>query len=135
MDIWEILGMEETEDETAIREAYLTKLPLYHPEDDPEGFKRLREALEEALKRARVLQKQKQEEMSGAFEGGSIMDSGEIQNFLKQAAELYRDYARRINPKEWEKLMALSVCQDLESQKEAGWALLSYIMEIGRAHV
>ncbi len=129
MDIWEILGMEETEDETAIREAYLTKLPLYHPEDDPEGFKRLREALEEALKRARVLQKQKQEEMSGAFEGGSIMDSGEIQNFLKQAAELYRDYARRINPKEWEKLMALSVCQDLESQKEAGWALLSYIMD------
>ena len=53
MNHWEVLGISQTEDENAVREAYLSQLPLHHPEDDPEGFKRLREALEEALKEAR----------------------------------------------------------------------------------
>lgn len=47
---WEILGIEPTQDQQAIRQAYRDLLPAYHPESDPEGFKRLREAYEQARK-------------------------------------------------------------------------------------
>ena len=44
MDIWEILGIPETEDLDAIRRAYAKKLKEVHPEEDPEGFQRLHAA-------------------------------------------------------------------------------------------
>lgn len=47
---WEILGIEPTQDQQLIRQAYRDLLPTYHPENDPEGFKRLREAYEQARK-------------------------------------------------------------------------------------
>lgn len=45
---WEILGIEPTTDLECIRQAYLALLPSFHPESDPQGFKRLRQAYEEA---------------------------------------------------------------------------------------
>lgn len=47
---WEILGIDPTDDQEIIRNAYRNKLPLYHPENDPQGFKNLRQAYEEAKK-------------------------------------------------------------------------------------
>ncbi|WP_455818956.1 hypothetical protein [Pseudomonas cerasi] len=47
---WQILGIEPTQDQQVIRRAYRDLLPLHHPESDPEGFKRLREAYEQARK-------------------------------------------------------------------------------------
>lgn len=44
MDIWEILGIPETKDLDAIRQAYAKKLKEVHPEEDPEGFQRLHTA-------------------------------------------------------------------------------------------
>lgn len=44
MDIWEILGIPETEDLDAIRQAYAKKLKEVHPEEDPEGFQCLHAA-------------------------------------------------------------------------------------------
>lgn len=41
---WEILGIEPTTDLECIRQAYLALLPSFHPESDPQGFKRLRQA-------------------------------------------------------------------------------------------
>ena len=37
-----ILGIEETKDENAVKMAYRKLLKETNPEDDPEGFKRLR---------------------------------------------------------------------------------------------
>lgn len=45
---WEITGIEPTTDLECIRQAYLALLPSFHPESDPQGFKRLRRAYEEA---------------------------------------------------------------------------------------
>lgn len=48
--IFKILEIEETRNEAAIRDAYRKKLMVTNPEDDPQGFMKLREAYEEALK-------------------------------------------------------------------------------------
>ena len=45
-EIFAILGIDETKDERALKNAYRQQLMHTNPEDDPEGFKRLREAYE-----------------------------------------------------------------------------------------
>ena len=47
--IFAILGIPSTKEEEKIKNAYRQRLRLVNPEDDPEGFKQLRQAYEEAL--------------------------------------------------------------------------------------
>lgn len=128
MNCWELLGIEQSGDESVIKEAYLKKLPQFHPEDNPEGFRLLRQALEEALKSAKEMQKEREAGEEG-IKNTQMMDSREIRVLLKDTENLYRDYGRRIQPEEWKNLLSCPVCQDLENQKEAGWAMLGFFMD------
>lgn len=47
--IWSILDIEATDDASTIRRAYARRVKIVHPEDDPEGFKALRNAYSQAL--------------------------------------------------------------------------------------
>lgn len=49
MNAWQILGIEPTSDESAIKKAYAKQLKHNKPDKNPEGFKQLREAYEHAL--------------------------------------------------------------------------------------
>ena len=61
---WSILGIDPTNDVSAIKKAYAIKLKIYHPEDDPEGFQKLREAYEGAIKQSRNSHKRHVQEPS-----------------------------------------------------------------------
>lgn len=129
MDCWVILGVEPTTDERQIKKAYLEKLPEHHPEEDPEGFRQLRNAMEEAVKEARRLKKEQEDGAHPGFCESEMLGREEIQDFLKQAEAVYEDFGRRIQPEEWEKVLSLPICRELETQREAGWALLGFLMD------
>lgn len=57
MDLWTVLDIKSTTDISAIKRAYAAKSKIFHPEDDPEGFQRLRLAYETALRFAKCNQK------------------------------------------------------------------------------
>ena len=59
-DFFNTLGIEATKEEKEIKKAYREKLHIVNPEDDPNGFKILREAYEEALKYARQKEDEKE---------------------------------------------------------------------------
>lgn len=48
-NIWTVLGIDPTKDVSAIKRAYAEKARTCHPEENPEGFLRLRRAYQEAL--------------------------------------------------------------------------------------
>lgn len=48
-DIWMILGLEATQDISAIKRAYAQKTKQYHPEENPQEFMELRKAYQAAL--------------------------------------------------------------------------------------
>ena len=60
MDCFRVLEIEQTKEEEKLKQAYLQKLKVTNPEDDPEGFKRLRKAYEEAVTYARRPEEEQQ---------------------------------------------------------------------------
>ena len=76
-DFFNTLGIEATKEEKKIKKAYRARLHAVNPEDDPDGFKRLREAYEEALKYAR----QKEEEPENL---------SPAEEFISRCEQLYR---------------------------------------------
>lgn len=50
--IWDVLGIQPTDDEREIRRAYARELKLRRPDQDPQGFQELREAFDSAKRYA-----------------------------------------------------------------------------------
>ena len=88
-EIFGILQIPETKEEGEIRAAYYRLLTGVNPEDDPEGFKRLRRAYEEGIAYVRGLDK---EETASGVEWLQNQEAGRL---LQQLADIYEDISRR----------------------------------------
>ena len=121
--IFAVLGIEKTKDEDAIRAAYRAQLVKTNPEDDPEGFKRLREAYEQALQYA------KRPEETGGRETDKPEDTTLSGQWLSRVREVYFSRARRFDEEEWKRLIHEDILMDLEYGEETKWKLFSFLAE------
>lgn len=113
-----ILELDETTDIKLIREAYLKKLNTVNPEDNPEGFKRLRKAYEGVLLYAKQQGKDDEEQTDNP-----------ISIFLNKAKEIYRSLSRRLDEAEWETLLKDNILDDLDMGEEAKWRLFAMLSD------
>lgn len=114
---WFVLGIEPTKDKKAITAAYRQKLRLTNPEDDPEGFKALRAAYEEALA------------LAEQSEAQTVRDESPVGLWLEAVAAVYQDYPSRIDPCKWQALLRSDVCLALDTRALAEEGLLNFLME------
>ncbi|AJH16922.1 J domain-containing protein [Bacillus mycoides] len=135
MSIWETLEIEPTDNIAAIKKAYAKLLKIYHPEDDPEGYQRLREAFDKAIKSAKQMKNAppSQLEKTDENEGNSyihpvsptwmdgdveltttLVSEHPVHAFTEKIETLYNDFFARIEPKNWEDLLSSDVIWDVE---------------------
>lgn len=119
IEIFQILGIEVTKDERSIKNAYREKLTVTNPEDNPEGFKRLREAYEEACRLAKESDEKAEEQKDET-------DSG---IWVEKAAVIYGNIRSRRDTKAWEELFADDCFLSLEEEENCRIKLLRFIMD------
>ncbi|MCI8886764.1 MAG: tetratricopeptide repeat protein [Hungatella sp.] len=115
--VFHILGIEETKDEQVIRDAYRGLLKSANPEDDPDGFKRLREAYEEALNLARQPEEEEEKEKT------------EIDLWVERVDKIYQDIRARCDARSWEEVVSDPLCEGLDTSLQTREALLVYLMD------
>lgn len=119
-----ILGIEITKDENLIRSAYRMALPANNPEDNPEGFKSLREAYENALTYSRM-----PDDGTEQIVAEMMNDDTPMGAFMRKLTGIYKSISARINPKSWEELLKDEVFDSLDDYEEAKWTLFGYLAE------
>ncbi|MBQ3514553.1 MAG: tetratricopeptide repeat protein [Lachnospiraceae bacterium] len=111
MNIWEVLGIQKCKEENIIKQAYYEKLKVTNPEDHPEEFKLLRQALEEAMGYAR----------------GNVAGSSDLQTFMEKVDEIYQDYGRRIQVDSWAELLEDGLMEEEDMRRQVSLCILKYI--------
>ena len=124
IEVFQILGIEQTKDERALKNAYREKLAVTNPEDDPEGFKRLRAAYEEACRYARTPDMEESEETSQTLE-----DDTPAGQWIRQAREIYENITDRCDIRKWRELFEADAFLSLEEEENCTIYLLRFLME------
>ncbi|HBA47205.1 MAG TPA: hypothetical protein DCZ91_05295 [Lachnospiraceae bacterium] len=115
-----ILGIDITKDERAIRNAYRQKLTVTNPEDNPEGFKRLRSAYDTACKYAKEPEEAPEEKPRDTTPSGL---------WLEKAVEIYRNIRTRQDVECWKALFNEDVFFSIEEEENCRMKLLGYLTE------
>lgn len=114
MDIWKMLGISETQDKDELKKAYRAKLYSVNPEDDAEGFMKLREAYEAAL--------------AFADSDAKEQPAEELEGIAAKIDALYKDFDSRINEDCWKELFDSDEFVALDTSEESFEELLVYLM-------
>lgn len=116
------LEIQPTRNEGEIKTAYRRKLVKTNPEDDPQGFQRLREAYEAACAWAR---------QAGEDPEPSELPEQDTQvgQFMREVEQTYRNLPERLDPKRWKRLVQEDVCLGLDTEVEVRQALFGYLAE------
>lgn len=115
-----ILGIAATKEEKALKAAYREKLVVTNPEDDPEGFKRLRSAYEEACRYAEETEETKEEQPRDLTPSGL---------WVEKAAEIYGNIRTRRDTELWKELFREDVFLSLEEEENCRLKLVGFLME------
>ncbi len=115
-----ILGIDITKDERAIRNAYRQKLTVTNPEDNPEGFKRLRSAYETACKYAKEPEEAPEEKPRDTTPSGL---------WLEKAVEIYGNIRTRQDVECWKALFEEDIFFSIEEEENCRMKLLGYLTE------
>lgn len=122
-EAFQILGIEATKDERALKSAYREKLAVTNPEDDPEGFKRLRSAYEEACRYAKETEDAEEDVQEPP------RDTTPSGLWLERAVELYSNIRTRQDVKLWKALFDDDVFLSLEEEENCREKLLRFLTE------
>ena len=116
-----VLGISVDSDEKTIKEAYRVKLAATNPEDDPEGFKRLRTAFESASKYLKDKALEKEEDKDKELTKADL--------FVNKIADIYNKMSLRRDIMAWEEAFSDPDLQSLEYEEEYKEKLLVYLMD------
>lgn len=119
-EIFRVLEIDITKDENVIKQAYRKKLAVTNPEDNPEGFKRLRQAYEAACAYAKQPEEEQEEEQ---------VDDTPSGQWVAKAKKLYKDITLRRDVKLWEQLFDEDVFLSLDGEEECREKLLVFMMD------
>ncbi|WP_160678254.1 tetratricopeptide repeat protein [Clostridium sp. C8-1-8] len=117
MDCFEVLGIEKTENINEIRRAYSSLLTKYSPEQDPEGFKKLRAAYEEACSIAKEAESEVKQELSP------------VDEFMEEFKACYKDFEKRLNSEYWTELLEKDICYNIDTASEISNKVLTFLMD------
>lgn len=143
MNWWNVLEISQHSDLKTIKKAYAKLLKIYNPEDDAEGYQRLREACDEAIKYAK--RNNKNQEFSNnnsdkvianevntniqnkfplnlnineSYDKGqdkSLNLNGQINKFLNRLHDIYNDMSLRTDLSAWEDLLNSDVVWNVDA--------------------
>ena len=119
LEIFQTLGIAPTKDERQIKNAYREKLSVTNPEDDPEGFKRLRNAFEAANRYAAQSEEEKVKERDTTPSG----------LWIEKAEELYKRLSTRCETTTWEKLFSEDIFISLEEEENCRTKFMVFLMD------
>lgn len=111
--VFKILGIEETKDENILKDAYRRKLLVTNPEDDPEGFKALRAAYEEAIRLASEVESE---------------DNSPVGLWTKQLSQIYDNFETRLSVDSFKELFEQDIAVAFDTADDIREALLVFLM-------
>lgn len=115
--VFQILGIRELADERTVKSAYMQKLKGTNPEDDPEGFRRLREAYEKAMELLYAAENEPEEQ-----------EKSDIDLWIDKMDAVYQDFKTRGDVNAWKELLADEICENLDTSIDARNAAINYLL-------
>ena len=111
-----MLNIRETSDKNAVKKAYLAQLSKHNPEDDPEGFQRVRKAYEQIITLIDTDNK-------------NDADDTPLGLFLQKLKLLYGDFSKRVSVNCWKELLQEDICMQLATEDDASKGILTFLMD------
>lgn len=137
--IFYILDIPETKNKETITSAYRTNLKKHNPEDDPEGFKRLRQAYEAALDFANQTDEDLEEanRFPMAYQTPKHKKHNKNDNpeevamdlWMSRIIKVYEDLTLRRDEEEWKSILNDPICQDLDTSLEAQNRIMNFFTD------
>lgn len=145
MDFWYILKIGPTNNISEIKKAYAKQLRRHHPEDDPEGYQKLREAYESALKYVKSekeplksIRKENSEvckkdilenKLQVDFLEKTPTFEDNVNNFISRVKILYDDFFSRIDVENWRGILNSEVMWYMGDKKLLDNKMVEFLME------